>query len=138
VSADRSGIDTLMKNLAIEWGHHGIRVYSIVPGPIEGTEGMKRLADPSQEDRFVDAVRLRQWAEPGRLGTVQHGGREDAADAGGACPRLNQIVLEPPFRAMVCPVYQLASFDASQATAAPTSSGVPARPTAVVFLAISS
>jgi len=64
VSADRSGIDTLMKNLAIEWGHHGIRVYSIVPGPIEGTEGMKRLADPSQEDRFVDAVRLR------RMGTV--------------------------------------------------------------------
>ena len=64
VSADRSGIDTLMKNLAIEWGHHGIRVYSIVPGPIEGTEGMKRLADPSQEDRVVDAVRLR------RMGTV--------------------------------------------------------------------
>ena len=27
-------------------------------------EGMKRLADPSQEDRFVDAVRLR------RMGTV--------------------------------------------------------------------
>ena len=43
VGAAKAGIDMLMKNLAIEWGPHGIRCNSIVPGPIEGTEGMKRL-----------------------------------------------------------------------------------------------
>lgn len=64
VGAAKAGIDMLMKNLAIEWGRHGIRSNSIVPGPIEGTEGMKRLSDPTQKDLFVDAVPLR------RMGTV--------------------------------------------------------------------
>ncbi|MBU6259724.1 MAG: SDR family oxidoreductase [Burkholderiales bacterium] len=40
VGAAKAGIDMLMKNLAIEWGRHGVRANSIVPGPIEGTEGM--------------------------------------------------------------------------------------------------
>lgn len=64
VGAAKAGIDMLMKNLALEWGRHGIRTNSIVPGPIEGTEGMKRLSDPAQKDLFLDAVPLR------RMGTV--------------------------------------------------------------------
>ena len=64
VGAAKAGIDMLMKNLAIEWGRYGVRANSIVPGPIEGTEGMKRLTDPAQMDRFLQAVPLR------RMGTV--------------------------------------------------------------------
>ena len=64
VGAAKAGIDMLMKNLALEWGRHGIRANSIVPGPIEGTEGMQRLSDPAQKDLFVNAVPLR------RMGTV--------------------------------------------------------------------
>lgn len=64
VGAAKAGIDMLMKNLAIEWGRYGVRANSIVPGPIEGTEGMKRLTDPAQKDKFLDAVPLR------RMGTV--------------------------------------------------------------------
>src|SRR5258706_1776246 len=64
VGAAKAGIDMMMKNLAIEWGRHGIRANSIVPGPIEGTEGMKRLADPAQKRMFIDAIPLR------RMGTV--------------------------------------------------------------------
>jgi NAD(P)-dependent dehydrogenase (short-subunit alcohol dehydrogenase family) len=64
VGAAKAGIDMLMKNLAIEWGRHGIRANSIVPGPIEGTEGMKRLSDPAQQALFVNGVPLR------RMGTV--------------------------------------------------------------------
>jgi len=30
--------------LALEWGAEGIRINSIVPGPIADTEGLKRLA----------------------------------------------------------------------------------------------
>jgi len=48
VGAAKAGIDMMMKNLALEWGRYGIRANSIVPGPIEGTEGMKRLADPAR------------------------------------------------------------------------------------------
>ena len=48
-AAAKAGIDMMMKNLALEWGPYGIRSNSIVPGPIEGTEGMKRLVSPAQE-----------------------------------------------------------------------------------------
>lgn len=43
VSAAKAGVDALTKNLACEWGVHGIRVVGIAPGPIADTEGMKRL-----------------------------------------------------------------------------------------------
>ena len=64
VGAAKAGVDQLMRNLALEWGAHGIRANSVVPGPIEGTEGMRRLAPPGSEDRIASTVPL------GRLGTV--------------------------------------------------------------------
>ena len=64
--AAKAGIDNLMRNLALEWGRYGIRSNSIAPGPIEGTEGMKRLApgDEAFHARFKRAIPL------GRYGTV--------------------------------------------------------------------
>lgn len=44
VSAAKAGVDMLTRSLAVEWGREGIRVNGIVPGPIEGTEGVARLA----------------------------------------------------------------------------------------------
>lgn len=65
VGAAKAGIDNLMRNLAMEWGPHGIRANSIVPGPIEGTEGMKRLAPPGSEARIGKLMPLQ------RMGTVE-------------------------------------------------------------------
>ncbi|PCJ16553.1 MAG: short-chain dehydrogenase [Candidatus Cloacimonadota bacterium] len=63
VGAAKAGIDNLMQNLALEWGSYGIRVNSIVPGPIEGTEGMARLA-PGEVGK-----KLRKMIPAGRMGT---------------------------------------------------------------------
>jgi NAD(P)-dependent dehydrogenase (short-subunit alcohol dehydrogenase family) len=65
VGAAKAGIDRMMQNLALEWGPHGIRVNSIVPGPIAGTEGMKRLGGADHERRGGQGVPL------GRMGTVE-------------------------------------------------------------------
>ena len=64
VGAAKAGVDNLMKNLALEWGKYGIRSNSIVPGPIEGTEGVRRLGGE-------DYAALRTKSIPlGRFGTV--------------------------------------------------------------------
>ncbi|MGE0221882.1 MAG: SDR family NAD(P)-dependent oxidoreductase, partial [Acetobacteraceae bacterium] len=41
VGAAKAGIDSLMRGLALEWGKHGIRCNSVLPGPIEKTEGLR-------------------------------------------------------------------------------------------------
>jgi NAD(P)-dependent dehydrogenase (short-subunit alcohol dehydrogenase family) len=50
VCAAKAGVDMLSRVLAIEWGGDGIRVNSVMPGPIDDTEGMARLA-PTAEAR---------------------------------------------------------------------------------------
>jgi NAD(P)-dependent dehydrogenase (short-subunit alcohol dehydrogenase family) len=49
--AAKAGVDQLTRVLALEWGDDGIRVNSISPGPIAGTEGMRRLASPGEAGR---------------------------------------------------------------------------------------
>lgn len=72
VCAAKAGVDMITRTLALEWGDAGVRVNSIVPGPIDGTEGMARLA-PTESARqsVVAGVPL------GRFGTPQ--------DIGNAC-----------------------------------------------------
>ncbi len=70
VCAAKAGVDMLTRVLALEWGGDGVRVNSVIPGPIEGTEGMARLAPtPEAEQKVVGGVPL------GRMGT-----RTDVAD----------------------------------------------------------
>ena len=65
VCAAKAGIDQLTRTLAMEWGAEGVRINSIAPGPIEGTEGMRRLAPNAEaEDGWKNAVPL------ARLGTT--------------------------------------------------------------------
>lgn len=39
----KAGVTALTRSLAVEWGPYGIRVNNVLPGPIENTEGLKRL-----------------------------------------------------------------------------------------------
>ncbi len=45
VAAAKSGVDSLTRTCAVEWGPYGIRVNAIAPGSMVGTEGLKRFAE---------------------------------------------------------------------------------------------
>jgi len=64
VCAAKAGVDMLTRVAAIEWGIDGVRVNSVVPGPIANTEGMRRLAPtPQSEELIRNSVPLRQFGE---------------------------------------------------------------------------
>ncbi|HLN99936.1 MAG TPA: SDR family oxidoreductase [Pyrinomonadaceae bacterium] len=65
VSAAKAGVDALTRNLAVEWGRYGIRVNGIAPGPIEDTEGMKRLVPEPVKEKLKKNIPL------GRFGRIR-------------------------------------------------------------------
>ena len=68
VSAAKAGIDALTRNLAVEWGRHGIRVNAIAPGPIEDTEGMTRLVPEPVKERLKKNIPLGRF---GRIADIE-------------------------------------------------------------------
>lgn len=69
VCAAKAGVDMVTRVLAMEWGPQGIRVNSIVPGPIAGTEGMQRLAPTERARAMVTrSVPLRRDGTPEDIG----------------------------------------------------------------------
>ncbi len=70
VCAAKAGVDMLTRTLALEWGPEGIRVNSVVPGAVDDTEGMRRLApDAAARDKVLSRIAL------GRMAT-----KDDIAD----------------------------------------------------------
>ncbi|MES0825799.1 SDR family oxidoreductase [Ruegeria sp. SCP11] len=66
VCAAKAGVDQITRTLSMEWGVEGIRVNSVVPGFIEGTEGARRLAPTENAHE-----ELRRDVPLGRWGTTQ-------------------------------------------------------------------
>ena len=66
VCAAKAGVDHLARVLALEWGSRGVRVNAVSPGPIAGTEGMRRLAPQGEEG---DAL-VRKMVPLGRMGST--------------------------------------------------------------------
>jgi NAD(P)-dependent dehydrogenase (short-subunit alcohol dehydrogenase family) len=62
VGAAKAAIENVTKSLATEWGGRGIRVNAIAPGPIEGTEGVKRiLGDVGLIDPVTQTIPLKRF-----------------------------------------------------------------------------
>jgi peroxisomal 2,4-dienoyl-CoA reductase len=68
VSAAKAGVDALTRNLAVEWGRYGIRVNAIAPGPIEDTEGMKRLVPQPVKERLLKKIPVGRF---GRIADIE-------------------------------------------------------------------
>jgi peroxisomal 2,4-dienoyl-CoA reductase len=68
VSAAKAGVDALTRNLAVEWGRYGIRVNAIAPGPIEDTEGMRRLVPELVKERIKKNIPLGRF---GRIADIE-------------------------------------------------------------------
>lgn len=68
-SAAKAGVDALTRNLAVEWGGYGIRVNAVAPGPIEDTEGMKRLLPAALKDKLRHRIPLKRF---GRTRDIEH------------------------------------------------------------------
>ncbi|XP_061063871.1 peroxisomal 2,4-dienoyl-CoA reductase [(3E)-enoyl-CoA-producing] isoform X1 [Eubalaena glacialis] len=47
----KAAVDAMTRHLAVEWGPQNIRVNSLAPGPISGTEGFRRLGSPQASMR---------------------------------------------------------------------------------------
>lgn len=62
VCAAKAGVDMVTRVGALEWGAAGVRVNSIVPGPIEDTEGMARLAPtPELKQATIESVPMQRY-----------------------------------------------------------------------------
>jgi NAD(P)-dependent dehydrogenase (short-subunit alcohol dehydrogenase family) len=65
--AAKAGIENLTATMAVEWGHHGIRVNAVAPGLVPTEDSLApggSMSKPSRVARQVETVPLR------RLGTV--------------------------------------------------------------------
>lgn len=78
VSAAKAGVDAITRNLSVEWGRHGIRVNGIAPGPIEDTEGMKRLLMPELKEKLTRRIPLQRF---GRIVDIENAALFLASDA---------------------------------------------------------
>jgi peroxisomal 2,4-dienoyl-CoA reductase len=78
VSAAKAGVDAITRNLSVEWGRHGIRVNGIAPGPIEDTEGMKRLLIPELKEKIVRKIPVGRF---GRIEDIENAALFLASDA---------------------------------------------------------
>lgn len=61
-AAAKAGVDSLTRTLAVEWGPSQIRVNGLAPGPVDGTEGVRRLTTPEMRTAIDAACPLGRMA----------------------------------------------------------------------------
>lgn len=81
-AAAKAGVDSLTRTLAVEWGPAAVRVNGLAPGPVDGTEGVRRLTTDASRQMIANASPL------GRMASID----EVAAAAVFLCSDLSAFV----------------------------------------------
>ena len=66
----KGGIVSLTRDLAAEWGRHGIRVNAVAPGWIRTPMTRALQSDPVRSAKVLERVPLRRWGEPSDVAGV--------------------------------------------------------------------
>ncbi len=66
----KGGIVSLTRDLAAEWGRHGIRVNAVAPGWIRTPMTRALQSDPERSAKVLDRVPLHRWGEPHEVAGV--------------------------------------------------------------------
>ena len=67
----KAGVLAMTRSLAVEWGHAGIRLNAVAPGPIQ-TEGAwtRLMAFPEAEEKTIDRIPLGRLGSPEELANL--------------------------------------------------------------------
>lgn len=69
--AAKAGVLNLTKTMAVEWAPYGIRSNMICPGPVKGTEGVKRLMHNEAVMKYMmEIMPIPRMAEPWEIGAI--------------------------------------------------------------------
>ncbi|XP_060071761.1 peroxisomal 2,4-dienoyl-CoA reductase [(3E)-enoyl-CoA-producing]-like isoform X2 [Ylistrum balloti] len=66
----KAAIEAMTKHMAVEWGMDGVRVMCVAPGPIEDTEGMRRLSRGRINDEYVKGIPIQRMGTREEMGNT--------------------------------------------------------------------
>ena len=66
----KGGIVSMTRDLAAEWGKHGIRVNALAPGWIRTPMTIQLQQNEEREAKMLDRVPLKRWGEPGDIASA--------------------------------------------------------------------
>ncbi|MEM1141948.1 MAG: SDR family oxidoreductase [Pseudomonadota bacterium] len=70
VGAAKAGIELLMQNLALEWGPYGIRLNTVIPGPIANTKGIRVMGSELSDQTLGESIPLGVLGEIGDVANM--------------------------------------------------------------------
>ncbi len=69
-AAAKAGVLAMTRSLAVEWGHYGIRVNAIAPGPFPTEGAWQALFPPGADELFKNKVPLGRFGKHEELGNL--------------------------------------------------------------------